>query len=749
MKKIIHRKALLINFWPILFLLTLFFIYGWPYFFQNKIPFPSAYLVEAVAPWKNYLPHGPFKNGIPDVPGQLYPWKYFTIQALKSGQIPLWNPYIFSGTPHLANFQTAVFSPFNILFFLLPFVDAWSLLILLQYLLAGLLAYVLSRELGLSKEGSLLSAVAFSFSGFLVSWGAYGTLGYAISFLPLALLAIEKIFAKEFKFIPLLVMALVFSFFSGHIQTSLYLVLAILTYLLVKLLILKPDRKTLLAFVLGFVLSFILILPQFWPTLKFYQNSGRVLVNWSVESWQNLTFQWPKLITFLAPDFFGNPVTRNDWFSGYAEWMGFFGTIPCVLAILAVLEIKKQRKLWPLVAIGILGFILATNNPISLALSRFNLPIFSNSTPSRAMVLVSFAGSLLAGFGLDYLTKRRLTEKKHQYLIFAFALIFALLWFLTLILPIPELKTVSRRNLFLPTVLFLCFSGVILLYQRVSSRVRWLLILSILFLATFDLLRFAKKWQPFEPREWAYPQVAVLDFLQKQPGHYRFFGQMGMAAATISDLPTIDGYDPLNLARYGEFIDSTKDGRAYQTYRIAVVFQTQEKYTKKILDLLGVKYLIYDAGNPQNEFVFPVWEYKNYPKIFDDGKYLIFENKDALPRVKLFYDYVIKREKQEILDEMYNQNFDLAKTLVLEKELSESIGSGLGNAEIVSLTANTVEIKVKTSSPAILFFSDNYYPSWAVEVNGKEIEILRADYNFKAVPVPSGESIVKFFMRWI
>ena len=736
-----------IKIWPIFFLLILFVIFGWPYFFQNKVPFPSAYLADAIAPWKNYYLRGPFKNAIPDVPGQLYPWKYLTIQTLKSGQIPLWNPYIFSGTPHLANFQTAVFSPFNLLFFLLPFIDAWSLLILFQYLFAGILTYLLSRELGLSKRGSLLSSIAFSFSGFLVTWGAYGTLGYAISFLPLALFGGEKILKKKFKFLPIFVVSLVFSFFSGHIQTSFYLVLATLTYLLVKLLILKPDRKTLLVFVLGFILSFILILPQFLPTLKFYQYSGRILINWPPGVFQNLTFQWPKLITFLAPDFFGNPVTRNDWFGGYAEWMGFFGLIPFILVILALSEIKKEKNLWPLIAIGILGFILATYNPVSVTLSRLNLPIFSNSTSSRAIVLVSFAGSLLAGFGLDFFAKKWLTEKKHLYVVFTFLAVFVLLWFLTFVLPIPQLQTVSRRNLILPTAIFLVFFGLILMG---NFRKNWqkIILLLLLFLTAFDLLRFAKKWQPFEPRGWAYPKVEIIDFLQKQPGFYRFFGQMGMAAATIFKLPTVEGYDPLNLARYGEFIESVKDGKVTETYRIAVIFQTREKYTKKLLDLLGIKYLIYDAGDPQNEFVFPVWQdEKKYPKIFDDGKYLVFENKDAFPRAKLFYDFKVAKEKQKILDEMFAEDFDLRKTVILEKVPPITPVHGSGSAEITSLTPNKVEIKVKSSAPGILFYSDNYYPSWEAEVNGVKTEILRANYTFKAVVVPGGESKVRFFMR--
>ena len=42
---------------------------------------------------------------------QQYNWEVNTRHALSLGQIPLWNPFIFSGFPALADFQTAVLYP--------------------------------------------------------------------------------------------------------------------------------------------------------------------------------------------------------------------------------------------------------------------------------------------------------------------------------------------------------------------------------------------------------------------------------------------------------------------------------------------------------------------------------------------------------------------------------------------------------------------------------------------------------------
>ncbi|MCL5069283.1 MAG: YfhO family protein, partial [Actinobacteria bacterium] len=189
-------KKIFKKIWPLLFIFLIWIIFTGPYFINNKTTFPSNYQVNSVPPWRYYDKFwGPVKNGaMPDIIGQLYPWRHFSVNALKAGEIPFWNPYSFSGNPHLANYQSAVFSPLNLLFFILPFIDAWTIIVLLQPLLAGIFMYFLVKELKVSEIGSLISSVTFMFCGFLVVWMAYGTLSMAIAFLPLGLFGIEKFY---------------------------------------------------------------------------------------------------------------------------------------------------------------------------------------------------------------------------------------------------------------------------------------------------------------------------------------------------------------------------------------------------------------------------------------------------------------------------------------------------------------------------------------------------------------------------
>ena len=51
---------------------------------------------------------------------QFYPWHTLANRALASGQWPLWTDWLGNGAPLLANHQTALFYPPNLLFRLFP-----------------------------------------------------------------------------------------------------------------------------------------------------------------------------------------------------------------------------------------------------------------------------------------------------------------------------------------------------------------------------------------------------------------------------------------------------------------------------------------------------------------------------------------------------------------------------------------------------------------------------------------------------
>src|SRR3990167_7366210 len=213
------------------------FIFFWQFFIKGLLPIPADTIIGLYHPFrdlyaKDYSRGVPFKNFlITDPIRQQYPWKELAINIEKNWELPLWNPYNFSGYPLLANFQSAVFYPLNLAMFILPFEYGWTFLIISQPLLAFIFMFLYLLNLKISKAGSFIGSIAFAFSGFFVSWFEWGNVVSTGLWLPLVLLAIDKVIPKiknqksKIKKVwsLIFVFSLISAFFAGHLQIFFYL----------------------------------------------------------------------------------------------------------------------------------------------------------------------------------------------------------------------------------------------------------------------------------------------------------------------------------------------------------------------------------------------------------------------------------------------------------------------------------------------------------------------------------------------
>ena len=168
------------------------------YFINHKVLFPANLLVSYYQPWVSYPWEG-YPSGPPNKPigfdnlRIFYPFRHLTTQSLLNFELPLWNPYDFSGNIHLAGYQTAVFHPLSFMFLILPQIDAWSIIIILSPIFTFIFTYLFVKELKLSKEASIFGALGFAFSGFMmVLWEESFMASYSALFLPIVLCAIVK-----------------------------------------------------------------------------------------------------------------------------------------------------------------------------------------------------------------------------------------------------------------------------------------------------------------------------------------------------------------------------------------------------------------------------------------------------------------------------------------------------------------------------------------------------------------------------
>jgi uncharacterized membrane protein YfhO len=736
------------NIFPYLIIFVLWFVFASPYFLKGLVPFPSNYQVNNFSPASSYPElAGPVKNGAqPDIITQIYPWKSLAIKEWKSGEVPLWNPYSFSGTPLLSNYQSAVFSPLNILFFLpLKFVDVWSLLVLLQPLLAGIFIYLFMRSLKSSSGAGLLSAFSFMFCGFITTWMGYATLGYAILFIPLGLFSIEKYFQTQKRvFLFLLSFTSATSLFSGHFQTSLYLLLLITAFTLFRGLSSKEYRKTVIA-ILHIFFGVLIAMPQILPTIELYSRSVRSALFQKGE-----VIPWSYLPSLFAPDFFGNPVTRNDWFGHYAEWNGYAGVISLILASL-LLFVKKTKVMLFFFFVALISLLLAFDTPLVSILIALRVPVLSTSAASRIIVLFSFSLAVLAGFGFDELFKVALNKPKKVYVWF-----FGVLTVLTSVTGFVYFKVlpsdksiIARNNIILPFIILFVFAFLVLILTIFKNKKITLIFSAlILLVAAFDMYRFASKWQAFDPKDLVFKNVKVTEFYNSQNHIDRAVGLAGGEDGVYYEFPALTGYDPLYDAQYGRFISYVAAGKYLEPERSVVNFPLRGTYTSKALNFLGVKYIVHKVSDGTFSWAFPfeLYPMEQFTKVFDDNRIQVFENRKAYPRAYVVNDYKILSNEKDILRLMFEKDTNLLQTVFLQEkpDIAELNVANNSNVSFVSYKYNSIALEVNTSNSGILILTDDYYPGWQVTVNGKHQKILRADYSFRGVVVPKGKSIVKF-----
>jgi hypothetical protein len=514
---------------PLLLVAGLSCLFFWKVFVKAQVPLPADFVVGVYYPWLDYK--WGFEAGIPvknpittDVVSFTYPMQMLAIDLIKSGQWPLWNPYILAGTPLLANFQSAPFSPTNFVYFIFDRLTGWSLQIILQHILVAGFTYLLLCRWKVGKLGSVLGGMAFAFSGYNLIWSQWNGHTLAAAFIPLILLFEDLWLEKRRLAFGLGVsLALYLQMVSGYPQVVIYTALSMFILWLVRF-----QRKShffartflLGAFaLLGFGLSAFQILP------------GAELLSQSQRAVEPHPYEWAflplsKIITFVAPDFYGNHATKNYWGpQDYTSNTGFIGVVALSLSALCLKFIKKRKEI--LFGVLLVAFALAFSfpTPISIFLWKSGFLGLNAASAHRALILFTLGMALLTGFGVDILTN---SKKRFIWvltipglILLSYSLWAALLFLLSrqnpeayepLVRGIPKYQ-VALRNLVLPWGAFLATSIVFFFWARLKGAKKVLLIVFLSSVLVLELFRFGWKFTPFSGRDLVYPTTPVLDFL--------------------------------------------------------------------------------------------------------------------------------------------------------------------------------------------------------------------------------------------
>jgi len=738
-------------------------IFFWPFVLQNKLPIPADTIVGMYHPYRDFYtnsyPRGvPFKNSlITDPVRQQYPWKKLAIDQLKGGQLPLWNQYLFSGTPLIANFQSSAFYPLNLLFFIFDFNFAWGIFILLQPLLALVFMYLYLQNLKLDKSASFFGSIAFAFSGFSIAWLEWGNIVHTALWLPLILISIDKIIinVQEIKNNKQRVLwAIIFmfsfssSFFAGHLQIFFYLFIFSLVYFVLRFFQYGRMMKSLLLVVGSCFLFLVLTFIQWFPAIRFILLSAREIdqVDWFKSGW---FIPWQNIVQFIIPDFFGNPATLNYWgVWNYGEFIGFTGVITIVMAVYA-LFFRRDRKTLFFGTVFFVSLLLVFPTIFAEIPFKLNIPFLSSSQPTRMIFIIDFVLSVLGALGFDYFLKNK---KKILYPLGLVGFIFIGIWVFVLILikdqSLSANLMVSKQNLIYPTLIFVVSAVAIILAKSLTKRkkIQTTLPYILILILIVDLFRFGWKFTPFVKQEYLFPKTKILSFLIAQKGQFRIMATDSRILppnfSAVYKLQTIDGYDPLYLLRYGEFAASIS--RDNPDISVPFGFNriiTPQNYASQFVDLLGVKYIL-------------SLEKLKDPKLKEvtrEGEVKLYENLNVFPKAFFVSKTYSAKNKEDSISTVFNLQAknELSTTAVVEDFKGKDVGLIWDTGEtlpvVLEYADNRIVIKTNNQNDGFMVLTESFYPSWHAKIDGVETKILRTDFIFRGVVVPRGEHIIVFY----
>lgn len=136
------------------------------------------------------------------------------------------------------------------------------------------------------------------------------------------------------------------------------------------------------------------------------------------------------------------------------------------------------------------------------------------------------------------------------------------------------------------------------------------------------------------------------------------------------------------------------------------------------------------------------------------GPFALMEFTGALPRAAVYRHWEVATNDLQALQRLTDPAFDPHHTVLLASGSAVSAppaaadtNAGPGRVELASYAPKRIELRTRTTAPALLLLNDKFDPNWTVSVNGQPRSLLRANFLMRAVELPPGEHTVEFTFR--
>ena len=721
------------------------------------------------APWVDVRPAGyerPANPEIDDIPAQMQPFMQYTRERLPD--IPLWNPHITGGRPFLANAQSAVFSPYSLPTYVLPFYDSLALVAALKLFLAAFGTFLLARRLRIGDPGALLAGVVYGFSLWLVTWLAYPHAS-VWTFIPWLLFLTDRLVERPTgRGVAALGGVTAVQFLCGHPESSFHAVVFAAGFFAFRFVqrlragTLERRARTLLSFSGALALGAVLAAATLVPFMELVLRSSDIDARAGTGDDAHASAR--SLLSFALWDYWGRPTQTSIELFLIARAY-YVGALAILLAVAALVLRPTATRIAVALFGGVSLAVVFGVPPIFQAVTA--LPGFSSGHNTRLAVAFVLALALLAGWGLRELLERRQEPARARAVVAVGGalLVVPVIWFVAagksstgaigdalrvvlLFEDAPPAGAPDARDVIRLAALFgwllMCGAALVLVALRLTARVRAApFAAAAVLLAVLDLFRAGMGYHPaIESERATQPATEAIRYLEgRTPGRFVTTGMVPQNVIPMRfDLYEARGYDLPIERRYDRmwrrYLSPELPSVAGLLGAIPLSLPQVTPERLRVLSLLGVRDVMQPAGDPELDT-------KGLRLAYSGRDARVYENPDALPRAWVVGDQRVVEDEDAALDAVGDPGWDPRGEAIVEEPLTGLAGTG-GEARIESYEPERVVIEATSRGRGLLVLSDLHYPGWKAKVDGREVDVERVNYMMRGVSLESGTHRVEF-----
>ncbi|HPG30031.1 MAG TPA: YfhO family protein [bacterium] len=688
-----------------------------------------------------------------------YPNKYISQKIISNREFPLWDRFRFSGESFLAEIQSQNLYPPYYVFDFLPVEQRINYLTLLHFVLSGFFMFLLMKKIIGSDCIALISGVMFMFTGMFgqalkdSNYGIISTLCWLPAVIHSFLLILEN---PKLKYVSLFSIIVSLQILAGHLQFVFYTHIIIFLIFLYSFFCETQNRFLKIRnYCLSGILAFLIVSVQLFPTLEFAKDTPRAEGS-SFRYSTGLSLKPDQIITFALADFFGDK-EFNFFGPSTTYYGGYCGIIVLLFSLYFFISAKKNNKF---LLLGILFF------SIFFSLGKFNplyvyvlkLPGFNIfRAPTRFLTIFSFALIFSSCLGITQFIKTRKTYN------------------LFYLFPLFSLSIIILINIFESHAISL-FQNIYNEIYSAGYRSLWLnyfvenkipdnavSIMSKSLFAFFVISSaFAAMLKIFSFRKFnvAYFYIITLLLIICD----LWFVDLKLLSFSLSPKTEI-----LSFQNFADFIRKNNDNRCL--FRVDAAYHIKYSWNSYygFEDVLGrtatisKEYLDYIGSVSRGNNFFKMLNIKYivqpddydidlniFSKCLSENGNSLYEYEDFFPRFSIVKKFRLLDNKDEIYNIVKSDStFVPEKEILLlkeDKKAAENLNADpvLNSCyKILEYDNNRIKLKVESSVPAIMLWSNKYSKNWKVFINSKPAEIYRANWMFSCFSIPEGNSVVE------